>query len=115
MTNFEYIKQNITENDLAYYEFPHDMKRENRPNLFADKIYSAWANWARSASSNNGNMAAGCHHRDYIIKENPSIWFWQNWAFPDGTWKKKGRSHTISFLVWLSKQYDPEDWIESEG
>ena len=111
MTNFEYIKQNITENDLAYYEFPHDLKPNDRPVLFADRIYGAWNKWAESVSSNKGNMAAG-NHNGRIIKENPSIWSWQNWSYPDGVWRKKGRSHTISFLVWLSKQYNPEEWIK---
>ena len=111
MTNFEYIKNNLTELDLAYYEFPHDMSLKDRPDLFCEKIYAAWNKWAESASSNHGNMAKGIYG-EIVINENPSIWSWEIWHYPDKTCKKSGRSHTISFLVWLSKQYNPEDWSE---
>ena len=110
MTNFEYIKDNLTELDLAYYTFPHDLKPKDKVNGFLERVYEAWNKWAESVSSNKGNMAAG-EYKSGIIKEDPSIWAWQDWHFPDGTWRRRGRSHTVSFLVWLSKQYNPEDWV----
>ena len=113
MTNFEYIKQNLTELDLASYVFPHDIGAKDRPSLFSEKIYSAWDKWAESISSNHGNMAKG-NHGDREIKEDPSFWAWYSWHYPDGKWRNSGRTHTVSFLVWLSKQYDPEDWEDGE-
>lgn len=114
MTNFEYIKNNLTELDLAYYEFTHYVKSDSRPKLFSDKIYHAWNFWAESTSNNHGNMAKG----DYggrLIKEDPSIWAWERWCYPDGEWRKSGRNNIVSFLVWLSMQYDPDEWIEEDN
>ena len=113
MTNFEYIKQNLTELDLASYVFPHDIGAKDRPSLFSEKIYSAWRKWAESISSNHGNMAKG-KHGNREIKENPSFWAWRSWYYPDGKWRNSGRTRTVSFLVWLSKQYDSEDWEDGE-
>ena len=117
MTNAEYIKQHLTDLDLAHLTFPHTIPTKDKPPLFSDKMWSAWSNWAASASNNLGNMAAGHYHSeygDYDIEENPSIWAWEEWCYPDGKWRKSGRNHIISFLVWLSKQYDPEDWRKDE-
>ena len=111
MTNFDYIKMNLTELDLAVYEFPYDIEIKDRPLLFSEKIYDAWLKWAESTSTNHGNMAKGVHG-SIVINENPSIWAWEEWRYPDGTWRKSGRSHTVSFLVWLSEQYNPDDWEE---
>ena len=110
MTNFEYIKQNLTELDLAYYEFPHSVAFKDKPNTFKDKIYEAFDKWAESASSNHSNMAKGVHPSGTKIKENPSIWAWHRWCYPDGKWSNSGRPSIVAFLVWLSKQYNPEDW-----
>ncbi len=110
MTNFEYIKQNLTELDLAYYEFPHAMPLSNQPQLFSDRIYSAFTEWAESCSSNHGNMAKGCKAGDHIIEEDPSIWAWHRWYFPDGEWREAGRNKIVAFQVWLSMQYKPEEW-----
>ena len=111
MTNFEYIKNNITELDLAYYEFYQFVGGKDQPNLFKDKIYDAWYKWAESASNNHGNMAKG-NHNGRVIAEDPSVWVWENWHYPDGEWRKSGRNHIVSFLVWLSMQYDPDEWVE---
>ncbi len=113
MTNYEYIKNNISERDLAYYIFPHAMKPKDRPPLFSDRIYGAWSTWAESASPNRGNMAKG-DHNGKIIENNPSIWMFERWTYPDGSWQSKGRNSIISFLVWLSMQYNPAEWEESE-
>lgn len=114
MTNAEYIKQHLTDLDLAYYEFPHAVSMKDRPSLFSEKIYSAWYKWAESTSNNFGNMAKGLHHGTYLVEENPSIWAWEKWHYPDDTWRTSGRNHIVSFLVWLSKQYDQEDWREDD-
>ena len=110
MTNYEYIKQNLTELDLAYFQFPHSAVPKDRPDLFSGKIYPAFNKWAESASSNHGNMARGIHPGGTEIKENPSIWAWHRWRYPDGKWRNSGRPSIVAFLVWLSKQYNSEEW-----
>ena len=72
MTNFDYIKDNIKETDIAYFLFPHDLALRDRPRGISERIYGAWDKWAESASSNRGNMAAGIHGKT-IINEDPSI------------------------------------------
>lgn len=111
MTNFDYIKMNLTELDLAVCVFPYYIKIKDQPSLFSEKIYDAWCKWAESTSTNHGNMAKGVHGST-VINENPSIWAWEEWHYPDGTRRKSGRNHTVSFLVWLSKQYDPNNWVD---
>ena len=116
MTNFEYIKQHFTELDLAYYEFPYAQPIKNRPRLFSDKIYGAFSKWAESCSSNHGNMAKGCKSGDdHIIEENPSIWAWEKWHYPDGKWRKSGRNNVVAFQVWLSMQYKPDEWEKDDN
>ena len=110
MTNFEYIKENLTELDLAYYIFPHQTLWKDQPKLFSSKIWKAWGKWADSFSENRGNMAKGEYGDGTIIKHNPSIWSYEYWFFPDGTRKKRGRNNIVSFSVWLSLQYDEKYW-----
>lgn len=110
MTNFEYIKRNLTELDLAYYEFPHELPLPNQPPRFSDRIYSAFTKWAESCSSNHGNMAKGCNVGDHVIEEDPSIWVWHRWYFPDREWRAAGRNKIVAFQVWLSMQYEPKEW-----
>jgi hypothetical protein len=110
MTNFEYIKRNLTELDLAYYEFPHELPLTNQPQRFSDRIYSAFTKWAESCSLNHGNMAKGCKAGDHVIEENPSIWAWHRWYFPDREWRAAGRNKIVAFQVWLSMQYNQEEW-----
>ena len=107
MTNFEYIMKHLTERDLAYLMGLH---RQPDPEPFPDKMYLAFNNWAESASSNHGNMAKGCISGDHVIEENPSVWAWEQWYYPDGTWRKSGRTSIVAFQVWLSMQYNKNDW-----
>jgi hypothetical protein len=113
MTNFEYIMKHMTERDIAAYVFPYNGLCTEYGELLSDKIYSAFENWAHSASSNHGNMAKGCISGDHVIEENPSIWAWGLWYFPDGEWRSAGRTRIVAFQVWLSEQYNPEDWEEN--
>ena len=113
MTNFEYVMKHLTERDLAYYEFPNWETSGDRPGLFSHKIYPAFSRWAESVSSNHGNMAKGCISGDHVIEENPSVWAWGLWYFPDGEWRLAGRTRIVAFQVWLSEQYNPEDWEEN--
>ena len=106
MTNFEYIINNLTEKDIAIM-FPYSSGRTP----FIDKVYEAWEKWALSFSPNIGNMAKGSSvGNKKTIKNNPSIWFWEQWFMPDGTIENKGRTQSVSIQVWLSLQYNPKDW-----
>lgn len=107
MTNFEYIKSTMTERDLAEAVTKHIAWTP-----WILKMRHAFGKWAESTSSNHGNMAKGCVSGDHVIEENPSIWAWEQWHYPDGTWRKSGRTRVVAFQVWLSEQYNPEDWDE---
>lgn len=111
MTNSEYIKANLSDRDLAYCMREFLMGQEEP--VFIKHIRNAWAKWAQSTSSNDGNMAKG-KHGSIEISENPSIWYWEKWAYPDGQWRQSGRSHSVAWQVWLSEQYNPLDWQEEE-
>ena len=111
MTNFEYIKRHMTDVDFAY--FMTDLPFTKLKPCFVEKVYAAWSKWAKSVSNNHGNMAKG-NHGNTTIKENPSVWYWERWCMPDGSWKRMGRTQSVSIQVWLSKQYDATDWQEFE-
>lgn len=105
MTNADYIRSAMTDADMAMMLANYT---RIRPNL-TRKAYNAWSRWAESASSNHGNMVKGDHGRTHI-SEDPSVWLFENWAFPDGTWKRMGRTMLVSVQVWLSQPYRPEEW-----
>ena len=105
MTNFEYIINHLTEKDIATI-LPYSSDETH----FINKIYEAWEKWALSFSPNIGNMAKGSICGKEIIKNNPSIWFWEKWFMPDRTIENKGRTRSVSIQVWLSLQYNPKDW-----
>ena len=114
MTNYEYVTSKMTETDLAHLMFPHAMDVRDRGETFFDRVRDAWRKWALSASPNEGNMAKGLHEK-YEIKDDPSIWYWEKWKYPDGEWRTAGRNSVVSFSVWLSLQYDEKDWVEKDG
>lgn len=45
-----------------------------------------------------------------VIKEDPSVWYFSEWSYPDGTWRRSGRTMSVSVQVWLSEQYNPDEW-----
>lgn len=108
MTNADYIKSKISDADIALMIMPYVRFDDEKTSLIK-KAYKAWQKWAESTSNNKGNMAKG-RHGNIIIKEDPSIWYWMMWHYPDGTIRKSGRTPSVSLQVWLSMQYNPEDW-----
>ena len=104
MTNADYIRQHMTDADIAMMVGNFN---GSRPYL-SNKAYDVWKRWALSVSSNQGNMAGRTGHDD------PSIWYWENWCYPCNEWKRKGRKQNVSIQVWLSMQCKPEEW-EGEG
>ena len=105
MTNAEYIKQGMSDVDLAC--MLKDTFSVAPP--FIDQIRNAFYNWSHSVSGNTGNMAKGTHGK-IVIKEDPSIWAFEKWRMPDGSWQRKGRTRSVAWQVWLSKQYNPTEW-----
>ncbi len=108
MTNSEFIRSHISDVDLASL-FAWNYNKHSR---FVKKIIHAHRIWAESASTNTGNMAKGTHGST-VIEANPSIWYWENWAYPDGSWRRMGRTNEVSFQVWLTMQYNPAEWDEN--
>ena len=109
MTNEDYIRSKLSARDIAWMLRSWNLiSQRNCPRLI-DMAQKAHHKWAESASSNHGNMAKG-QHGNTIIKENPSIWATEKWAYPDGTWRNSGRTDLVSLQVWLTMQYNPEEW-----
>ena len=106
MTNADYIRQHITDADIAKMMF-NDFLIPERP-AFSETAYMAWRKWAESTTSNHGNIAG---RSDY---DNPSVWLWERWCYHGNIWKRMGRTRSVSVQVWLSKRYKPEEW-EGEG
>ena len=104
MTNADYVRQQLTDTDIALMIGSFEVSRTQLIN----KAYNAWRQWADSTTSNHGNIAGRSDQDD------PSIWLWKRWCYPGNIWKKKWRTRSVSVQVWLSKQYKPEEW-EGEG
>ena len=110
MTNADYIKSKLSDVDIAWMLRNGGRFAYTKSSLI-ERAYKAWTQWAESASNNHGNMAKG-KHGETEIKEDPSVWYWPKWKYPDGTWKNSGRTQIVSLQVWLSMQYRPEEWME---
>jgi len=110
MTNAEYIKSRMSDADLAWMMQNVTFKGMTP---FVSKIHDAFSKWSHSASCNQGNMAKGIYGKT-VINEDPSIWVFEHWKMPDGTWRRKGRTKSVAWQVWLSKQCDPAEWGESD-
>lgn len=97
MTNFDYIMSRVnqlTERDilsvLLYDESSYC-------NWLGKQIKSAYNNWVKTLPENS--VFAG----QYRYEPHPIL---QGWRTP----KEVGRPIEISFQIWLSKQYNPEEW-----
>ena len=113
MTNADYIKSKLSDVDIAFMLEWNKSFSDTRSTLIK-RAYGAWSRWAKSTSFNHGNMAKGKHGKT-IIKWDPSVWYWTQWKFPDGTWRRSGRTKIVSLQVWLSMQYKPEEWEETDA
>ncbi|MFR2989790.1 MAG: hypothetical protein ACLTMR_13340, partial [Faecalibacillus sp.] len=63
---------------------------------------AAFSKWANSV----GNKS------NYVKDDGstPSIWAWERWHMSNGNWENKGRTTEVSLQVWLTMQYNEEDW-----
>ena len=98
MTNLEYIKSIMTDRDLAGL-----LIYDDRGAKLKWRIIGAFRKWAESFSTNKGNC----------VKEgidNPSVWAFETWFYPDGHKEKRGQPQNVAFQTWLCHQYNKEDW-----
>lgn len=98
MTNLEYIKSIMTDRDLANLVLFNTGISD-----LQWKIIFAFKKWAESFSTNRGNCV-----KEGI--ENPSIWAFELWHYPDGHKEKRGQPHSVAFQTWLCHQYNKDDW-----
>ena len=123
MTNFEYIISKMNERDLALFiecGFSCFIKAEG---TFAEKCYNAFTNWRESLAGCRGNM--------YFVDDKehqPNVFAESFLHLHKGKRKDKGqekfsdsekcnkyvspRPDTLSIQVWLSKQYNPNEWTK---
>lgn len=107
MTNADFIKEQLarlSDRELAaivYEYFGIKTSGRERPKI----LKTAWRvfdKWAHSV----GNKS------NYVKDDGstPSIWVWEKWHMPNGNWENKGRTTEVSLQVWLTMQYNEEDW-----
>lgn len=101
MTNEDFIRSRLTEEDIAklllYGERPNSKIIED-----AWKVFSYWASFQFKKSGNGG------------ARSKFSIWnftFWHNTKTKEI--EKIGRELILSRKVWLSFQYDKEEWARA--
>ena len=123
MTNFEYIINKINERDLAFFiecSFSAFIEAEG---TFAEKCHNAFTNWRENLAGYNGNM--------YFVDDEEC----QQNAFAESflhlyKGKRKDKKYekfsdskkcnkyisprpdTLSIQIWLSKQYNPNEWTK---
>ena len=97
MTNFDYIISKVnklTEHDLMFVLLYDESSSYN---WLGKQIKYAYQNWVKTLPQNSPFV------KEYEWEYIANFGFWQ---IP----KKVGRTTNISFQVWLSKQYNPEEW-----
>lgn len=115
MTNLEYIQKHTTEEDVICainvlcWHVPFTDE-----SIFC-RAYYAWRKWAKSVSPNKGIQAKGCTKPDgSVVEHDPSVWLYEYWSYPDYSYKNSGRNRYVSYSVWLSEQYKPEEWEDED-
>lgn len=127
MTNFEYIISKLTDVELADLIF-YNFYATGRHSAFGQKAYRAYSKWANALVGCNGNM--------YFIDDTehqPNVFQTSYLHFFKGTreqYNKKltstseitnskncnkyaiPRKTALSMQVWLSKQYNPDEWTD---
>ena len=107
MTNADYIKEQLaklSDRELAaivYEYFGIKTSGMERPKILKT-AWKAFDKWANSAGNKTN-----------FVKDDgstPSIWAWERWHMPNGNWENKGRTTEVSLQVWLTMQYNEEDW-----
>lgn len=109
MTNADFIKEQLarlSDRELAaivYEYFGIKTSGRERPKILktARVAFSKWVNSVGNKSN-------------YVKDDGstPSIWAWERWHMPNGKWENKGRTTEVSLQVWLTMQYNEEEWRE---
>lgn len=98
MTNYEYIISRVNklpERDLMFVLL-YDQSSDY--NLLGKQIESAFKAWRNKLCPES-----------VFVKEFKLEFFNDEWFKP----KRVGRTKNISFQVWLSKPYNPEEWRDT--
>lgn len=108
MTNFEYVMTKMTERNFADI-FCNDLDMVFEHKTFGHRIKNAFSKWRGRLDSyaiEVGNDIYGKHRYSVF-----------NRCYFDGVYSLfshqlngKFRKENLSFQVWLSKQYNPEEW-----
>lgn len=105
MTNYDYIMSKMTDRNLAdiicnsRFIFDRD--------IFRYQIDKAFENWRDSIGEPCGSSYS-------LSKGDPkpnAFKMAEAENFDTGKWEQTGRNDSLSFQVWLSKQYDPKEWF----
>lgn len=107
MTNADYIKKQLARlSDREIAEIVYRYYGIKTSGIEYPKILkTAWKSFDKWANS-VGNKS------NYVKDDGstPSIWAWEIWQMPNGNWENKGRTTEVSLQVWLTMQYNEEDW-----
>lgn len=126
MTNLDYIMQNLTERDIAAFVEEQINYMPNPGSLLIRRAYLAFRRWRCSLSE---NQTQAFFIDDEHIQQ-PSVFATNRFIFYTGTSAdlKDGnrycdcsdnrdcskfaipRKDSLSIQVWLSKQYNPDEW-----
>lgn len=101
MTNEDFIRSRLTEEDIAKLLL-HGERPNSKIIKDAEKVFSYWASFCFVKNGNSG------------YEENFSVWnFEYFYNFLTDKWEKIGRDMILSRKVWLSFQYDKEEWARA--
>lgn len=104
MTNFDYITTKMTERNFAdIFCSPNDMVFS--AGTFGNQIENAFKKWRLSLDGYSIYLGT-YDYRGNKIKF--SVFEKESYTYP--TICDKFRKNNLSFQVWLSKQYNPEEW-----
>jgi hypothetical protein len=104
VTNADYIKSRLSDNDLCKLFIERRMFYEDGFLSEVNKVFNYWASFEFTS---NGNVKE-------IGGKTPSIWHWERTHNNEtGKWETTGRTNTVSFSVWLFEQYDKKYWQEA--
>lgn len=133
MTNLDYIMQNMTERDVVDFVLGNNYALSKDVGELAEKAYHAFSTWASNIAGCAGNM--------YFIDDvehQPNVYNTEIYYFYKGTRDEyrhlKGydvikceianskncnayaipRAESLSMQVWLSKQYNADEWVAME-
>ena len=98
MTNYDYILSKLNklpERDLMFVLLYDQSSDYNLLGKQLESAFKAWRNKLRPKS--------------VFVKEYELEFFGDRWH----RLKRVGRAKNISFQVWLSKQYNPEEWSDN--